>query len=106
MTTDRTPILGLAARQFGLFTTTQAMERGLSVRMLQHLASTSGIARIDRGVWAIRGAPETIEQRALSAVLRHGPGAALCRSSAAWLWRLPTRLPEPFDVVRARGERP
>lgn len=106
MTTDRQPILGLAAQQFGLFTTNQAAASGLSLRMLQHWSSTGGIVRTDRGVWAVSGAPSTLEQRALGAVLRHASGAALSGSSAAWLWRLPGRRPEPFAVVRTRGDRP
>jgi very-short-patch-repair endonuclease len=105
MTTDRKPILGLAAQQFGRFSTEQAGTGGLSRRMLQHWAQAGGITRIDRGVWAVSGAPSTVEQRALAAVLRDGSGAALCGTSAAWLWRLPGRRPEPFEVARARGER-
>jgi len=106
MTTDRKPILGLAAQQFGLFSTEQASAGGLSRRMLQQWAQAGGITRMDRGVWAVSGAPATADQRALAAVLRHGSGAALCGTSAAWLWRLPGRWPEPFEVARARGDRP
>jgi very-short-patch-repair endonuclease len=106
MTTDRSSILGHAAQQFGLFTTDQGAANGLTLRMLQQWRDRGGIIRLDRRVWGVQGAPDTLERRALAAVLRHESGAALCRRSAAWLWRLPGRLPEPFDVAKARGERP
>lgn len=106
MTTDRSSILGLAAQQFGLFTTAQAADHGLSLRVLQQWRDQRGLRRVDRSVWAVQGAPETLDQRALAAVLRHGDGAALAGRSAAWLWRLPGRHPEPFDVIRPRGEHP
>jgi len=105
MTTDRNPILGLAAQQFGLFTTDQAAVHGLSLRTLQQWRDRGGITRLDRGVWGVAGSPHTLDQRALAAVLRHAGDAALCGRSAAWLWRLPSRLPEPFEVAKARGNR-
>jgi very-short-patch-repair endonuclease len=105
MTTDRNPILGLAAQQFGLFTTAQADELGLSIRMLQRWRSSGAIRLADRSVWAVRGAPVSADQRALAAVLRHGSTAVLSGASAAWLWRLHGRLPEPFEVSRIRGAR-
>lgn len=105
MTTDRNPILGLAAQQFGLFTTQQARELGLPVRALQRWAASGGIRLVDRSVWAVSGSPVTADQRALAAVLRHGSPAVLAGASAAWLWKLPGRLPEPFEVTRIRGAR-
>ncbi len=105
MTTDRNPILGLAAQQFGLFTTRQANELGLSIRTLQRWEASGGVRLADRSVWAVSGCPVTSEQRALTAVLRHGSSAVLAGASAAWLWRLPGRLPEPFEVARTRGAR-
>jgi len=105
MTTDRKPILGLAAQQFGLFTTAQAAEHGLTVRALQRWVRSGGLRHVDRLVWAVAGAPATLDQRALAAILRHGSPAALSGASAAWLWRLPGRRPEPFEVHRIRGAR-
>jgi len=105
MHTDRKPILGLAAQQFGLFTTDQALDHGLSLRMVQHWARSGEIVRIDRGVWAVHGSPETLERRALGALLRHRPGAALCGASAAWAWRLPGRHLDPIEIAVRRGSR-
>ena len=65
----------------------------------------SGVAGRDgRGVWRLRGVPETTEQQAMAAVLHQGHGALLARSSAAWLWDVPGHPLGPIDVLHRRDE--
>ena len=102
--TSRRDVLEVAASQYGLFSARQARSTGLTPRMLQHWAISGEITSLERGVWGISGAPDSLERRALAVVLSHGHGAALCRSSAAWLWKLPGRRLEPIVVIRQRDE--
>jgi very-short-patch-repair endonuclease len=104
--TDRQRILDLAAGQHGVFTLGQAIESGLTAAAVDNWAASGELLRLDRGTWAVSGAPSSPERIAMAAVLRAGSGAALARSSAAWLWELPRHSLSPVRVMRARGDRP
>ncbi len=104
MTDARARLLTLAAEQHGAFTTAQVVTAGLTHADLRQWQRAGVVARVDRGVWVVRGAPATPEQRAMSAVLRHGHGAALALHSAAWLWEAPGHRLDPLVVARRRDE--
>ncbi|HYO20466.1 MAG TPA: type IV toxin-antitoxin system AbiEi family antitoxin domain-containing protein [Dermatophilaceae bacterium] len=62
-------LLDLAAEQWGMFTTSQARQEGLSAQVLARLADNGYLERIRHGVYRIAGTP-------------HGPAERL---QAAWL---------------------
>ena len=103
--TPRTTVLELAADQHGLFNARQARSSGLPVAAVRHWEHAGVTERVASGVWRVAGSPRSPEQRAMTAVLAGGPGTALCRSSAAWLWDIPGHRLEPVQVLRTRGDR-
>ena len=103
--TPRTTVLELAADQHGLFSSRQARSAGLPVAAVRHWEDAGLTERVASGVWRVAGSPRTPEQRAMAAVLAGGPGTALCRSSAGWLWGIPGHGLEPVQVMRTRGDR-
>jgi hypothetical protein len=103
--TDRRTILDIAARQHGVFNLMQANESGLTAEAVDHWAASGEVRRLDRGVWAVVGAPATPDRLAMASVLRGGPGSALCRASAGWLWGLARHQLAPVELMRDRGDR-
>jgi predicted transcriptional regulator of viral defense system len=81
-------IADLAARQHGVVSLTQLMERGLSERAVHDRAVASRLHRIHQGVYAVGHPLLTQEGRWMAAVLACGPGAVLSHRSAAALWGL------------------
>jgi very-short-patch-repair endonuclease len=102
---DRTTILSIAATQHGAFTTAQAAETGISRRSLRRWRETGEIRQFAPGVWLTAGSPGTPERLAMATVLSRGAGAALDRTSAAWLWGVPGHTLEPLHVLRPRSDR-
>ena len=49
---------GLAAERWGMFTTAQAHEIGITRKRLSELAASGGITRVGQGVYRMAGAPE------------------------------------------------
>lgn len=79
----------IAAGQSGAFTRRAALAAGMTPGMVRHRLVTGRWRRLARGVYAIAGAPDTPEQRAIAACLASGPGAVLSHRSAGRVWGLP-----------------
>ncbi len=101
-----------AATRFGIVTRADAVGLGLTPRMITHRLAAGRWRRLARGIYAIAGAPDTYEQRALAACLASGDGAVLSHQSAGAVWGLPgcerARQPgQPIDVLvpHRRGRR-
>ena len=66
----------------------QALQAGLGVGAIQHRLNTGDWQRIHQGVYRMRGAPVSWEQKLMAASLWAGPEAAISHRSAAALWKL------------------
>jgi very-short-patch-repair endonuclease len=77
-------VLRLAAEQYGLFTATQWKAAGLSPRSLRRKASSGVIVEILPNVFAIAGAPGSVEQQVLAAC--RSVGGVASHRCAAYLW--------------------
>lgn len=91
----------LTTEQHSHVTTAQAATVGVSPKDLSRLVRAELIVRVHRRVYALAGAPETVEGQAMAAVLAGGEGAVLSHSWAAWLHgidRVP-RTEEP-EILR------
>lgn len=95
----------VAARQHGCLTRDQALCCGLSRDGIARRRSRRLWVSVLPGVYAIRGAPASPEQRHVAAALWAGTGAALSHGSAAWLWRFPDAGPgTPESLTPATRE--
>lgn len=99
---DDLSLRALAATQRGLVTIAQARDLGFSPDRRRRLADGRRWERVTPRVLRLVGASETIDQRALIAVLDAGNGAALSGPSAAAWWGIPGNQIEPIHVVRFR----
>lgn len=79
----------IAAEQHGCISLSQARKCRLSERTIRRRVEKRRWERVLPGVYVIRGAPATWEQRLFAAVLWAGEGAAVSGLSAARLWELP-----------------
>jgi hypothetical protein len=76
----------LSARQHGVVTRAQLLERGLGRRSIQHRIATGRLHPLGRGVYAV-GRPDLSRHgHWMAAVLICGPDAVLSHLSAAALW--------------------
>ena len=89
----------LAGEQHGCISLPQALDCGLSRESVFRRVRSRRWERLLPGVYTIRGAPPTWEQRLMAATLWAGEGAALAGASAAALWRFPGFGPGPVEVV-------
>ena len=99
---DDTRLRMLAATQRSLVTVAQADALGHDKYQRHLLFDGRRWARATNRVARLVGSADTIEQRALIAVLDAGAGGALAGASAAAWWGIPGNTLEPFHVVRAR----
>jgi hypothetical protein len=79
-------LTALAARQHGVISRRQAVERGVALHRLKYRVKTSDLVAVDTGVYRMAGTPETWHQRLMAACLA-GPAVASHRSAAA-LWTM------------------
>jgi len=86
MHTDLDPIL---VQQHSLVTRQQAWEAGLSDRQIDHLLARRLLVPVHRGVFRDPAGPETLDQRALAAVLASGPGAVVSHRLAVAVRGMP-----------------
>jgi hypothetical protein len=92
-------VSGLASEQQGLVTLEQAVERGMTSRMV-HVRVRSGFLHpIFRGVFAVGHRPTSDEAWWLAAVLACGDGALLSHRSAAALWEIRGSAAASIDVT-------
>jgi len=92
----------LAARQFGVFTVEQAIERGISLRTLSHWANQGRLDRLAIGAYRFVAAPEHAAQRVMAAVLLGGDTAAVSHRCALWVYELLEDRPPVIDVTGGR----
>src|SRR5256714_7015750 len=78
----------LIARQRGVLSRSQALEAGLGRGAIQHRLDSGEWQRLHPGVYRMRGAPPSWEQRLMAATLWAGPESAVSHRSAAALWKL------------------
>jgi very-short-patch-repair endonuclease len=98
---------GTATAQLGLITHDQALHLGLSERMVRSRLSTGRWIRLQPGVYAVAGTPETSDRAVLAACLSAGRIVAASHRTAASRWgltKLEPREPE-ISVDRERGVR-
>lgn len=94
------------AAQYGVIQRRQALQAGLTPRMIECLMSRGEWVAIHRGVYRIAGAPVTWNLRLMAACLAAGPGAVASHRSAAALWGLDTDAPTvPEIAVATSGAR-
>jgi very-short-patch-repair endonuclease len=98
-------LLDVAEGQHGLVARRQALQYGLSRSAWRHLVGTADWAAITPQVARRVGAPVTLQQRTLAAVLDLGPPAYVSHRSAAALWGLTGFSVQPIDVMVLRGGR-
>ena len=96
---DRRPISTkismLAGRQSGYVTRAQLLEAGLSVSATDRRVKSGRLIVEHAGVYALEYRRREPIAKAAAAVLACGPGAVLSHESAAVLWGMRKRWPEP-----------
>lgn len=97
-------ILGLAAEQHALFTLAQWKDAGLSLRILRRRTASGVVRKVHPGVFALTGAPATLEQQVLAGCLSVG-GVASHRC-AAYLWGFRRFEAAAVEVLVDKGRTP
>ncbi|QXC61033.1 DUF559 domain-containing protein [Aquihabitans sp. G128] len=97
-------LAGVARGHHGVFTTEHAVELGISERMLRRLTATGWCDRPWRGIYRLRGAPDSTDQALQVAVWFGGDDAVASHRSAAQLWGLPGFAGAPPEVTKPRGQ--
>lgn len=95
----------LAAEQHGCISAEQARQSGLSADAIFRRARSGRWRRLLPGVYGVRGAPATWEQRLTAAVLWAGEGTTIARASAAALWNLPGFHHGPVEIYHPTSKR-
>jgi len=85
------------ATQYGLVTTAQALDAGLSRKALRHRVDTERLVRCHRGIYGDPVVPQSWERRVMAAVLASGENAFASHATALRLWGL-TAYPVPDDA--------
>jgi very-short-patch-repair endonuclease/predicted transcriptional regulator of viral defense system len=91
----------LAARstgQFGLVTSAQLSELGVSRQGVRTLESRGALERLGGQVWRLAGHPPSHHQRLLAAVLGAGSGAVVSHMAACAWWRFAGIRPSAVEV--------
>jgi len=81
-------IAGLASRQYGVFSRTQARELGAGRNFIKTRLATGRWVRVEHNVFRLNGTTPTWRQSLLIACLSWGSGAAISHRAAGSLWRL------------------
>lgn len=97
-----TAVRALAARQHGVVTRRQAIAAGMTRSKLETTLRQGTFVRVHPGVYAVAGAPRTIEQRATAAAAWGGPGAVVSHRIAGCLWHMVEDAPQNVDVSLPR----
>jgi predicted transcriptional regulator of viral defense system/very-short-patch-repair endonuclease len=97
-------VVGCAGRQHGLVTGAQVNTAGVTRGALRTRVASGELENAAPGVYRFCSAPRTWEQRALAALMRLGPQAALSHGSAAHVLKLDGfhRTPTNVDVLVAK----
>ena len=96
-----------AASHLGLLTRRHLVDGGWTSRRIDHALATGALVRIQRGVYAVPGAPPGPERTVLAALLAAGPGAVASHRTAVGIWLGPLDDgPQWADVVEITVARP
>jgi len=98
-------IAGLARQQHSIFTGAQAVEAGVSRKMLRSRLVRGSLVLVDRDTYSIAGARLTWEGRVLGLVLAAGPGAIASHRAAAALWGIEGFNKGTPELTVPRGKR-
>jgi hypothetical protein len=94
----------LIAKQQGVLSRSQALEAGLGRGAIQRRLDSGEWQRLHPGVYRMRGAPPSWEQKLMAATLWAGPESAVSHRSAAALWKLDGIDPHGLvEVTTARS---
>lgn len=93
----------LAARQYSLAHRQQALDLGMTPRMIQARVESGWFVPVHRGVYRLAGGPESHEQALLAACMAAGPSSAASHRSAGVLWGLRGVQDSPVEIVVAGG---
>lgn len=92
--------------QFGLVTRTQALAFGLSDKAVRWKVDSGRWVRVHPGVYLTVPGRDDWQVRALAVLLHIGTPSALCRGSAAYLWRLAPAPGPAVEVVVGASRNP
>lgn len=99
----------LAGVHGGYFTTAEAVEAGLSRRLLSHHATAGTLERVDHGIYRLRLYPQPRFEDLIVTALWAGPDAAVSHESALVVYGLGEAMPPVVHVTVPRpfrGRRP
>ena len=100
---DRQLLRNLAERQHGALALDQAKELGMSRSARYRLGTSSDFTSVSNRVVRLIGAPRTVEQRLMVAVLDVGGDAALSHLTGAKRWGLDGCSLTPISLVTTKG---
>jgi very-short-patch-repair endonuclease len=89
----------LAARQHGVVSRAQLLELGMGAEAIRHRLRAGRLHSLGQGIYAVGRPRVTVRGRWMAAVLICGPEALLSHRSAAGLWGLLPRSPDPIEVI-------
>lgn len=93
-----------AADRHGVVSRRELLQLGIGRGAIDHRVATGRLAELQRGVYAVGGAPRTRDSARREALLAAGPGAVLSHRSAALLWEIVALAPDRVEVT-APGRR-
>jgi putative AbiEi antitoxin of type IV toxin-antitoxin system len=96
----------IAASQHGLVRLDQLVQLGASPGARRHLVDSGVLDQLSVSVFRVAGAPQSLAQRRMAAVLDAGVDAVLSHDAAAEAWGLTRRPRASFDVARRRRVTP
>ncbi len=96
-------LMGIAAAQHAVFTTSQALQCGLSYLTIRQWERTGRVVLRHPRVWLIAGSPATWLQSLAAAILAGGPRAAVSHRSAARLWGVLDDETVEISIPRSRS---
>ena len=97
-----------AAGRYSVFTAADASRRGVSIDSVRRGVRSGSVLRLQAGVFAFAGSPDSWERSMLAACLAGGAGAVASHRSAARIWRLTAAHGDVLEmsVPRRSGPRP
>src|ERR1035437_6905385 len=95
-------LYGVAEPQGGYFATWQAVEAGVSGRLLSHYATHDDIVRVAHGVYRLRRFPDHRFGDLIATVLWVGGDSAISHDSALAVYGLGAAMPSVIHVTVAR----
>lgn len=98
-------VLRLAARQAGLVRRDQVLERGLTVKQLEHRVATGRWRRLFPGVYRVEGAPASWRQSLRGVCLWGNRSAVVSHASAASLHGFARYREGPLEITALRDLR-